>query len=106
MSESPAQHEHTPQAWKKDLATVVSNSDWSYGAVRKSLVNLDLRQSESSFLLPAAIMEPMEERYKALERDILDPKSVLHVDGLLVSCQAGRGCVSGDLGRHMGRHNH
>ena len=30
-------------------------------------------------------MEKLEERFKSLEGDILDPKSVLHVDGLLVS---------------------
>lgn len=30
-------------------------------------------------------MDKLEERFKSLEGDILDPKSVLHVDGLLVS---------------------
>ena len=30
-------------------------------------------------------MDRLEKRFKALEKGILDPKSVLHVDGLLVS---------------------
>ena len=39
-------------------------------------------------------MEKLEERFRSLEADILDPKSVLHVDGLLVSIHGSCGWVA------------
>ena len=45
-------------------------------------------------------MERLEQRFKSLEKDILDPKSVLHVDGLLVSREAAS---PAPLGRVLGR---
>ena len=46
-------------------------------------------------------MERLEQRFKSLEKDILDPKSVLHVDGLLVREKRTRP-LSRDYNRERG----